>query len=678
MFVFAVHSVAASVAFLLSWGLAHRRSLWARIALALGGGTIIAVVLWFDCSPRALLTPALAGAAGLLPRAEDATSTLRTKLGRTMVWLYLAGVATIALTVWVYLPVLAFLTSPGELAVNIDFLVSNNVRGSMAMLDGALLLYAMCASPRLRAALTVLAIAGVALILTYAFILPFGYPRLSGLLFEQMALPTKTVMLRAAVDIVAVAVLPAMTVLLLMRVGGRRFLAGLVFVNLSLGVVTVLAIRRDVNEQPGEHTEVAAAAPLRYSRTGHNTLLIFLDRFMGGYVEKILADDPTLAADLDGFTWLPNTVAAGYNSIAGLPPLLGGYDYTAREMNARRKSLRELTNEAFSILPWNFTRQGWEASLLRPHGLNFTLQGDCSVLAIPGLRCGQVPLQFAERAARAHRISIEALSKSNYVDLLVLLSTMRVAPYSIKATLLKRGPWEPFLRHTAGTTLQEWADLDALPHLSSTGAQKNQLNIVFNFLPHEPYYISEDCTPLVERAEPSAARLAQGNWPDAFAYHHEMGARCALRLVRDYLVWLREQGVYDNTTIVIASDHGIIGSVKDRSSRAVAGGTEDNEYVASRSLLLYKPRDAHGPVLTSDAFLPNAEVPRLLCQEIGGCINPFLGNKTIEAHGRDDPFHVDVVPWQFNAQKRDRFVIEKELVLTGKDPYRRENWRVAH
>jgi hypothetical protein len=676
VFLFAVYSSAIGAAFALSWALAHRRGLWARMGLALGGAIIIGVLLWFDCSPRAFVMPALAGALGVLPRSDDSTSTLRAKLDRSMVWVYLAALATVALTVWVYLPVLAFLTSPGELAVHIDFLLANNLRASMAMLYGGLLLYAICASPRLRAALTVLAVAGMVIALTYSFILPFGYPRLSGLSFEHIELATKTVMFRLAIDVVAVLVLPVLSIALLARVGGRRFLAGLLFVNLSLGVVTVITIRRDLNDQAGDGTEVAAA-PLRYSRDGHNALLIFLDRFMGGYVEKILAEDPALAADLDGFTWVPNTVAAGYNSIAGLPPLLGGYDYTPREMNARRRSLRELTNEAFSILPWNFTRHGWEASLLRPNGLNFTLQGDCSVLTIPGLRCGQIPLQVAERAARAHGISMEALSKSNYVDLLVLLSSMRVAPYTMKATLLGRGPWEPFLRHTAGNTLREWAELEALPHLSSTAATKNQLNIVFNFLPHEPYYIGEDCTPLSEKVQPAAARLAQGNWPDAFAYHHEMGARCALRLVRDYLVWLREQGVYDNTTIVIASDHGILGSVKDRSSRAVAGGTEGNEYVASRSLLLYKPRDAHGPVITSDAFLPNAEVPRLLCQDIGGCINPFLGGKTIEAHGRDDPFYVAVVPWQFNAQKLDRFVIEREFVLTGKDPYRRGNWRVA-
>jgi hypothetical protein len=667
--------LAMAAAFTLVWGFAHRQTWWAHAAIALGGSVILAKLFWFDCSVRAVLAPIVAGLLGLLPRGHDPTAGLRDKLGRSMVWIYLGSIATLALALWVYLPITVFLTSPGELTVHLTSLLTTNLRGAMGLIYAALLLYAVCASPRLRVGLTVVAVVGLVICLVYAFILPFGYPRMSGLLFEQVKMPAATARWRLVIDVAAVLALSWLALQLLVRVSGRRMMLGLLFVNLSLSIVAVITVRRDDLRQTAG-SGATSTAPIRFTRTGNNALLIFLDRYMGGYVEQFLAEDPTLATQLDGFMWVPKSLAPGYNSIAGVHAVVGGYDYTPREMNARGRPLRELANEAFSILPSNFTKKGWEVSWLRPHGLDFTMKGDCSVLShITGLRCGEPPADIARKAAERHGISMQHLSTSNYVDLLVLLAAMRVAPYEVKATLMERGPWLPFLRHTAGVTLNEWAQLKALPELSTATASKNQLDIVFNFLPHEPYFISEDCTPLPRKAEPSAARLAEGNWPDAFAYHHELGARCALRLVRDYLVWLREQGVYDNTTIIIASDHGIIGSVKDRSSRAIAGGTEGNEYVASRSLLLYKPRGAHGPLTVSDAFLPNAEVPRLLCEEIGGCTNPFLGDKTIEAHGRDDPFYVDVVPWQFNAQKPDAFIIEKELRLTGKDPYKRENWR---
>ena len=66
----------------------------------------------------------------------------------------------------------------------------------------------------------------------------------------------------------------------------------------------------------------------------------------------------------------------------------------------------------------------------------------------------------------------------------------------------------------------------------------------------------------------------------------------------------------------------------------------------------------------------------IVCQEIGGCINPYLANKPIETLGRDDPFYVSLVPWQFNLQNPRSFVIDEQLALVGKDPFDARNWQV--
>jgi hypothetical protein len=94
-------------------------------------------------------------------------------------------------------------------------------------------------------------------------------------------------------------------------------------------------------------------------------------------------------------------------------------------------------------------------------------------------------------------------------------------------------------------------------------------------------------------------------------------------------------------------------------------------------VLFVKEREAHGPLRTSEEFMPNAEVPRIACEEIGGCVNPYLDNRTIEAHGRDMPFHVAFVPWQFNLQEHDAFTILKEMVLVEPDPYKARAWKMV-
>jgi hypothetical protein len=117
-----------------------------------------------------------------------------------------------------------------------------------------------------------------------------------------------------------------------------------------------------------------------------------------------------------------------------------------------------------------------------------------------------------------------------------------------------------------------------------------------------------------------------------------------------------------------------VGPVEDNSSRAVAGGTQNDAYVRTRSVLLVKDIGASGPLRTSETFMPNTEVPNIVCQEIGGCVNPYLGGRSIEAHGRDDPFYVDLVPWQFNLQNPTSFVINHQLILRGKDPFNAKGW----
>jgi hypothetical protein len=42
--------------------------------------------------------------------------------------------------------------------------------------------------------------------------------------------------------------------------------------------------------------------------------------------------------------------------------------------------------------------------------------------------------------------------------------------------------------------------------------------------------------------------------------------------------------------------------------------------------------------------------------------------------GRDDPFYVSIVPWQFSAQRREAFVIRAQHAVKGKDPFKAENW----
>ena len=170
--------------------------------------------------------------------------------------------------------------------------------------------------------------------------------------------------------------------------------------------------------------------------------------------------------------------------------------------------------------------------------------------------------------------------------------------------------------------------------------------------------------------------MATKGFAHSFAYQHYVAAKCTLLLLADYFDWMKHSGVYDNTKIVIVSDHGISSNVEDHSSRAIAGGTVDSRFVKSRSVLLVKALGAKGPVSIDEPVAPNAEDPAMVCEDIGGCHNPYLNNKPIIAAGRDNPFFVTYVPWQFNKQQSDAFRILDVDVVLNKEPYDADSWRL--
>ncbi len=637
------------------------------------------VTAWFECGRWALLLIAAAAAVGSTGLRGDGMERLGEAMGKSRFALLLLSTATLAGLVYLFVPVTTFLTSPGEIGIHLDYLLTVNLRDAMVIVYLAAALYALLPSARMKTALTLLAMGSLGLAMAYSYILPFGYPMMTGLMFEQVPVRPTSRMLRILVDLAMVVALGMAVRGALLRFGGRRLLVGLLLANASLIATTAVGASRERVGGAGGPAQAAQLPhqPLRFSPTNPNALVIFLDRFMGSYVESILEQEPGLADRLSGFTWYPRTVAAGENSIAGVHPIMGGYDYTPVEMNARHQSLLDLSVEAFSILPYNFSRRGYKVNVVNPGGLGFTMAGDCSFLSMDGVTCSHIPPSVVKTRAEQMGFPLRKISESSYADLLVLLASMRTAPYLLKEAIHLRGPWRPFLDHSAGTTFRVWAELKAFPDLTSPESAESNLNIVSNILPHEPYFLGDDCRPRQEFFEPPVVAAQRGGNASVFAAQHAIAARCALLMTADYLDHLKSIGVYENTKIVIVSDHGIVGDVEDYSRRAVAGGTMANAYVRTRSVLLVKEIAASGPIRISEAFMPNAEVPRILCEEIGGCVNPYLSDRPIAALGRDDPFFVSIVPWQFSLQRPDAFVIQAQLVLSGKDPFASAGWAIA-
>ena len=88
--------------------------------------------------------------------------------------------------------------------------------------------------------------------------------------------------------------------------------------------------------------ETCTKASFALSRNGKNVIVFMLDRGISSYVPYLFQEKPELKQQFDGFTWYPNTFSFGCTTNTGSPALLGGYEYTPEELNARSRDIQKL------------------------------------------------------------------------------------------------------------------------------------------------------------------------------------------------------------------------------------------------------------------------------------------------------------------------------------------------
>ena len=157
-------------------------------------------------------------------------------------------------------------------------------------------------------------------------------------------------------------------------------------------------------------------------------------------------------------------------------------------------------------------------------------------------------------------------------------------------------------------------------------------------------------------------------------YQSNMAAMIQLGKWFDYL---RENGVYDNTRIIIVSDHGRnLGQLDDAIYHLIDGEDFYSEYF--RALLMVKDFNATG-FTTSDEFMTNADTPTLaLSGLVDNPVNPFTGkeinNSEKTAH---DQYIFESHIWDVSENNGNTFRPGNWFALHPGDSWDESNWRLV-
>ena len=148
---------------------------------------------------------------------------------------------------------------------------------------------------------------------------------------------------------------------------------------------------------------------------------------------------------------------------------------------------------------------------------------------------------------------------------------------------------------------------------------KGVFNVIINLLTHEPSYLeAPDYIPV-------SKVLNYGDGPYKLEKHYHANIASFLLLAK-WFNFLKENGVYDNTRIIILSDHGRkLGDSFPQPYPNIR--LPYNEEVETfNSLFMVKDFNASGTLVTNDNFMTCADVPLILTEKIiENPLNPFTG-----------------------------------------------------
>jgi len=369
------------------------------------------------------------------------------------------------------------------------------------------------------------------------------------------------------------------------------------------------------------------------STTGKNVVMLMMDRAISGYLPYIFNEKPELAEKFRGFTYYPNNVSFGGHTNLGLPAIYGGYEYTPYRMNQRDDlPVSEKHDEALLLMPTIFSEAGFHVSVCDPGYAGWSFYPpDYSIYDhLENVETHHTYGTYSYEVMEAFSPVIQTRQKRNFF----MYSIMKVVPLVFHNTVYNEGNYYS----TAGWQslscsdefLYSYSVLYALPEL--TNVVDDDINTVFmidNDTTHSetilqtPEYepvveVTSDTYGHQERFTLNGVTIPMDTEYKMGHYHANMAAYIKLGEWFDYL---RQMGVYDNTRIVIISDHGNgLGQFED----LLIADDWDAEWV--NSLLMVKDFGDTDEFRTSDEFMMNADVPMLLMDGlIEDPVNPFTG-----------------------------------------------------
>jgi hypothetical protein len=439
----------------------------------------------------------------------------------------------------------------------------------------------------------------------------------------------------------AVLLIPLFVIMLLYRLKRERIIvtaAILCFVSLSfLSIKNIFTIDREFRKTREYRDTLSLVTdiekePFFYlSQTGKNTVVIMLDRAVSIFIPYIFSEDQELKYKYSGFTYYPNTVSFNNYTGIGSPPVFGGYEYTPLEINSRDNvPLVTKHNEALLLMPRIFSEAGYNVTVTDPPYPNYSSRDDLQIYSpYADVNAIITDSKYTHLWLKEHDLkspSIGEILKRN----LLWYSLFRISPIAFRQGIYLQGDYcSPNLMNKMRLTLNGYAVLDYLPSLTGICFEnKDTALIMVNNTTHEPSFLqAPDYRPVSVVTD-----FGPGPFNKETAYHVNIAS---IKRLGEWFDFMKLHNVYDNTRIIIVSDHGAVPNLLIKTPLPF-------NVESFNPLLMVKNFHAEGPINTDHSFMSNADVPFIALEgQIENLVNPFTG-KEITTDMKLSPLYIAI------------------------------------
>ncbi len=438
---------------------------------------------------------------------------------------------------------------------------------------------------------------------------------------------------------VLVTIYVALILVIVVRKYPKAVITAAAILSVSAAVIAVYqTVQTSVRVRESDNYALSTYVPddfepvLKLSRTGKNVVILVMDKAIGRYIPYILQEKPELAQDFSGFVYYPNTVSTASCTSQGIPSLYGGYEYTAWEINQRAdETLADKVNESLKVLPELFSDNGFHSTICDiPYG-NFDDDGDLSIYD-DVKNCDTYSLTSGMYSGFLTEDEEAATDPRRQVRNFFCYSLCRVAPLAIQRQMYDEGDYLALTpNRVTNAFVNSYVVMKHLTELTDiTDDSDGELIMMQNYMAHEPNFLDPPDYLLTSVTEYNSTE-GRDMTVDGVTMKLDNDSRLknydtdisAYLLMAKWFQALKDEGVYDNTRIVITSDHGYpYGQFDDMIMDDI-----DLDVEAIDPVLMVKDFDASGSLVADETFMVNADVPTIVLEGIvNDPVNPYSGN----------------------------------------------------